>query len=145
MYNTWSNHYELEIEGEIMLNDDRINFLRREADPCYKITGSSLLISLLKVKEVEMGGCWWFRYCCKCGSWWSQRGSHHPWYNCRGLIYNSCRKSGLSSFHRGLDFETRLRDTHANAPRFNFLRDSSGEYHKYYQHSLAYYSTENTS
>ncbi|KAL0687954.1 hypothetical protein Bca4012_087631 [Brassica carinata] len=103
-----------------MLNDDRINFLRREADPCYKITGSSLLISLLKVKEVEMGGCW-------------------------GLIYNSCRKSGLSSFHRGLDFETRLRDTHANAPRFNFLRDSSGEYHKYYQHSLAYYSTENTS
>lgn len=109
------------------------------------ITGSCLLISLPKVKEVEMGGCWWFRYCCKCGSWWSQRGSHHPWYNCRGLIYNSCRKSGLSSFHRGLDFETRLRDTHANAPRFNFLRDSSGEYHKYYQRSLAYYSTENTS
>ncbi|KAF3602425.1 hypothetical protein F2Q69_00033662 [Brassica cretica] len=109
-----------------MLNDDRINFLRREADPCYtyyrfKLTyfsaqGQGSGDGRLLVVQILLG-----------------------------LIYNSCRKSSLSSFHRGLDFETRLRDTHANAPRFNFLRDSSGKYHKYYQHSLAYYSTENTS
>ncbi|WZY69142.1 hypothetical protein YC2023_001382 [Brassica napus] len=91
-----------------MLNDDRINFLRRQADPCYT----------------------YYRF---------------------KLTYFSAQGQGsgdgrllIVQILLGLDFETRLR-TQANAPRFNFLRDSSGEYHKYYQCMLAYYSTENTS